>query len=209
MAQNTNPTTDKFGIPLNGAKLGILQPKMQYRFRVELFDFGDGGSTLALTQNVQSCTRPQIEYEPIEVHSYVSKSYYAGKHTWSEVNLVLRDDITNAVVSKVGQQVQKQLNHFEQTSTVAGVNYKFNMQIQMLDGTNNDELEVWVLEGCFLQGVKYGDVDYTVSDYVTVELTVRYDNATHIVGPNSNDGTTVGGDPFPNNPSGTGGTVIS
>jgi len=198
----------KFGVPLNGQRLGILQPKISHRFRVVFSNFGDGTGLYELTQNVMSVTRPSIEHEVVTVDAYVSKAYYAGKHEWSTVEIMLRDDITNSVVAKVGQQIQKQMNHHEQTSAVAGVNYKFDVEIHALDGTNNEELESWKLESCFLSNTKYGDVDYASSDPVTVTLTIRCDNATHLAGPNTNDGTTAGGDPFPNTPSPTGGTTV-
>jgi hypothetical protein len=42
-----------------------------------------------------------------------------------------------------------------------------------------------------------------------IQMTIRFDNATLLSGPNDNEGTTVGGDPFPNILSGfTGGTSV-
>jgi len=39
-------------------------------------------------------------------------------------------------------------------------------------------------------------------------LSVRYDNATNVAGPNTNLGTTVGGNIFPLTPSPGGGTTV-
>ena len=126
-----------------------------------------------------SATRPKINHEEVPIHSYNSVAYMQGKHTWESVNLTLRDDINNNISKLVGQQVQKQLNHFEQTSAVSGSVYKFNTKIEILDGTNDTELEQWDLEGCFLQNVDYSDGDYAVSEPVQVILTLKYDNAIH------------------------------
>lgn len=198
----------KFGIPLDGNKLGILQPKQKYRFRVVWQNFGENNGLREMTANVVTCTRPKITYNEVQLDSYNSVAWIQGKHTFEMLEITLRDDITNSVVSSVGAQVQKQMNHFEQTSAVAGINYKFAMEIHSLDGTNNDQLESWVLDGCWIQGAAYGDHDYASGDPVMVTLTIRFDNATQVAGPNTNDGTTVGGNPYPDIASPTGGTTF-
>lgn len=200
----------RFGVPLDGERLGMLQPKLKYRFRVLFENFGNNQSLRELTASVQSVTRPNINYQEIEVHSYNSRAYFAGKHEWQTISVVLRDDINNAVNSAVGAQIQKQMNHFEQVGPVSGANYKFGMQIHSLDGTSGEALEIWELTGCFLTTVNNQNFDYTAStEMMTVDLTIRYDNAVLIAGPNNNEGNVVGGDPFPNLLTGfTGGSTI-
>lgn len=201
-------TLSKFGVPLDGNKLGILHPKQKYRFRVIWQNFGENNGLREMTANVVSCTRPTVKYNEITLHSYNSVAYIQGKHEFDSIEVVLRDDITNSVVSSVGAQIQKQMNHYEQTSAVAGINYKFTMEIHSLDGTDNEQLESWMLEGCFLTNVKYSDGQYESGDAQDVTLSIRFDNATQIAGPNTNDGTTIGGNPFPNIASPTGGTTF-
>ena len=200
----------KFGVPLDGNKLGILQPKLAYRFRIVFQNFGTNQNLRELTSSVQSVGRPQVQYQEAEVHSYNSVAYVMGKHAWQPIEIMVRDDITNAVTSAVSSQVQRQLNHFEQIGPVAGTNYKFGMQIHTLDGGNGEELESWQLDGCWLTNVTNGDFNYeTGADFMRITMSVRYDNATLLSGPNDNDGTTVAGDPFPNILDGyTGGTTV-
>jgi len=200
----------KFGVPLDGNKLGILQPKLAYRFRIVFQNFGTNQNLRELTSSVQSVGRPSVTYEEAQVHAYNSRAYVMGKHEWQAIELVVRDDITNAVTSAVSSQVQRQLNHFEQIGPVAGTNYKFGMQIHTLDGTNAEELESWQLDGCFLETVENNEFNYTdTAGHMLINMSIQYDNATLLSGPNDNDGTTVGGDPFPNLDSGfTGGTSI-
>ena len=162
-----------------------------------------------MTANVMTCTRPKITYEEVKLDSYNSVAWIQGKHSFEPIEIKLRDDITNAVISSVGAQVQKQMNHFEQTSAVAGINYKFSMEIHSLDGTDNEQLESWVLEGCWITSAQYGDGDYASNEAQEVTLSIRYDNATNVSGPNTNNGTTVGGDPYPNIASPTGGTTFA
>ena len=199
----------KFGVPLGGQKLGMLHPKQQHKFRVVLFNFGFGADTQVLTQEVKNATRPTLSHSTPEVHSYNTRAYIAGKHEWETVDFTFYDDITNGVVSSIGSQVQRQMNHFEQTSAVAGVNYKFSAEVHTLDGTNAGELESWRLVGCFISNVDYPEGDYEADEANTVTMTIRYDEACHLQGSNTNGGTTVSGNPFPNIPSPGGGTTIA
>jgi len=199
----------KFGIPLDGNKLGILHPKQKYRFRVVWQNFGENNGLREMTANVMTVSRPKITYEDIKIDSYNSVAWIMGKHSFEPIEIKLRDDITNSVISSVGAQVQKQMNHFEQTSAVAGINYKFSMEIHSLDGTNNEQLESWVLDGCFIASATYGEGDYSAGEPQEVTLSIRFDNATNVSGPNTNDGTTIGGNPYPDIASPTGGTTFA
>lgn len=173
-------TLQNFGVPLGGGagRGGILMPKPKHRFRVRVINFGPIAGGLELTQQVVSVSRPTVQQDPVQVHSYNSLAYYAGKHQWNSIELTVRDDVTNAVAKLVGHQEQKQMNHIEQTSAFAGSNYKFEAYIETLDGGNDGMLEQWYLEGCFLESINYGEFDYSTADAMTIQMTVRYDNAT-------------------------------
>ena len=173
-------TLMKFGVPLGGdaGRGGLLMPKLKYRFRVRFINFGPIAGGLELTQQVMSMGKPSISYESVQLDAYNSKAYVHGKHTWESVQCTLRDDITNSMSRLVGHQVQKQVNHFEQTAFAAGQNYKFTTLTEVMDGGNDTVLEQWTLEGCFLENVAWGDLDYAASEPQTIQLTIRYDNAT-------------------------------
>jgi hypothetical protein len=195
----TTNTKSRFGVPLTGATgSGILAPKLKYRFRVSfLNNFGGAAETKTLTQNIQSVGRPTMTAEEVEVHSYNSRVYIQGKHSWGTIDVAIRDDITNSVSKLVGAQVQRQINHFQQTTPAAANDFKFDMQIEVLDGVNAGSTEVWFLEGCFLTNVAYGDHEYSGNDVQTITMTVRFDNALHFQGDNSVNGRVRGGNPFP------------
>lgn len=173
-------TLSKFGVPLGGGsgRGGLLQLKYKNRFRIRVVNFGPIAGGLDFTQQVQSAGKPKISHEPIEVHSYNSLAYYAGKHKWESINVTLKDDQTNTVAKMVGHQLQKQMNHLEQTAFAAGINYKFVTIIETMDGGNDTVLESWTLEGCFLENVEFSELEYSESGFQTIALTIRYDNAT-------------------------------
>lgn len=171
-------------VPLGGGngRGGLLQLKYKNRWRVRVINFGPIAGGLDFTQQAQSVTKPKLNQQGIEVHSYNSIAYMAGKHTWDPITISLKDDITNTISRLVGHQVQKQLNHFEQTAFASGINYKFVTIIEVMDGGNDTVLETWTLEGCFLEGVDYQNLDYSESAFQTIDLTVRFDNATQADG---------------------------
>jgi len=173
-------TLSKFGVPLGGGagRGGILQPKAKYRFRVRVINFGPIAGGIELTQQVVSVGKPTVGHESVPVHSYNSVAYYAGKHEWETVTLVVRDDITNTVLRLCAHQIQKQLNHLEQTGFTSGVNYKFTMLIETMDGGNDGVLDTWTLEGCMIENYESTELDYSDSEFQTISMTIRYDNAT-------------------------------
>jgi len=164
-----------------GGNQGLLMPKLQYRFRVLFLNFGVGASTTELTKQVIDINRPTPTFSEITLPVYNSTLYLAGKHSWNELTVNLRDDAQNAVSGLVGQQLQKQLDFVEQASAATGQDYKFQTNIEILDGGNGTAvpqvLETWECYGCFLKTATYGSLNYATSDAVTIQLGIRYDNA--------------------------------
>lgn len=160
---------------------GLLMPKLQYRFRVTLENFGVSNETQELTKQVIDATRPSVQFEQIELPVYNSRVYLAGKHSWQPVNITLRDDVNGNVAKLVGEQLQKQFDFFEQSSAASGIDYKFVQRIEILDGGNGANtptvLETWELYGCYLTSVEYGTLAYANNDPATIVLNIQYDNA--------------------------------
>jgi len=186
-----------FGVPTDGAQ-STLMPKLQYRFRVEFEGLGSGTGGLPLVaSNVISVTRPQLDHEDITLDTYNSKIRLAGKHTWSDVTLVLRDDMDSNVIRALDHQLSKQVNHATQASAKSGADYKFKMSIQTLDGAfdagDAAVLDKWEMVGCFIPTIQYGDLNYTTSDMVQVTATIRYDNASHTIAQSATDELTNAG----------------
>jgi len=180
----------KFTVPLannqSADNQGLLMPKLSYRFRANFINFGVTNQTNELTKQVVDIKRPNVNFTPITLDVYNSKVYLQGKPEWQETTINLRDDSTGAVSKLVGQQVQKQYDFMEQASAAAGINYKFQLTYEMLDGGNGtvmpNVLEAWELDGCFLSQVDWGSMDYKSNDPVQIALTIRFDNAIQTVG---------------------------
>jgi len=160
---------------------GLLMPKLKYRYRVVFENMGVSTPRTELTKQVMTFNRPTINFEEIEVPIYNSRIYLAGRQTWDAVTATFRDDAGGNVSRLVGEQIQKQMDTLEQASASSGIDYKFVTRCEILDGGNGTStpnvLETWELYGCFLQSANYGDLDYASNDPVTIECSIRYDNA--------------------------------
>jgi hypothetical protein len=174
-----------FTVPLStnqsASSQGLLMPKLKFRFRVTFLNLGVTQPSTELTKQVMDFKRPSVSFDPIEIPIYNSKVYLAGKPTWAEVTCQLRDDSGGEVSKRVGEQMQKQYDFFEQSSASSGIDYKFTTVLEILDGGNGTNtpniLETWELYGCYLSTTDYNNVDYNTNDPVTIGLTIRYDNA--------------------------------
>ena len=176
----------KITVPLasdaSNSTQGLLMPKLQYRFRVSLENFGvSAGEVTELTKQVVDVTRPNVSFETMTVDVYNSRVYLAGKHTWEAITLTLRDDATGAVQKLVGEQLQRQFDFMEQSSAASGIDYKFVTRIEILDGGNGangaNVIDRFQLVGCYIESANYNSLAYATNEAVTTTLSIRYDNA--------------------------------
>lgn len=176
---------NKFTVPLatnqSASAQGLLMPKLKYRFRAVFENFGVSTDRVELTKQVESISRPNLNMNPFTIDVYNSKVNLVGKPSWEAVTITLRDDAGGNVSKLVGEQIQKQFDFAEQSSAASGIDYKFVLKFEMLDGGNGanqpNVLETWELYGALLSTVNYGDMSYGESAPVTIQLSVMYDNA--------------------------------
>lgn len=175
----------RFTVPLasdqSAQNQGLLMPKLKYRFRVIFENFGETADRTELTKQVVSAARPEITFDEITLDVYNSKIKLAGKPSWSDISITIRDDALGTVSRMIGEQLQRQFDFFEQSSAQAGIVYKFTTKIEMLDGGNGADtpipLETWELYGCYLTSVNYNDLNYSESAAVEITMNIKYDNA--------------------------------
>jgi hypothetical protein len=196
-------TLNKFTVPLasnqSASHQGTLMPKLKYRFRVSLENFGVNGSTTEITKMVVDFTRPTVNFEEIKLDTYNSTIKMAGRHNWADATLNVRDDSSGLVTKLVGEQLQKQFDFFEMSSAASAIDYKFTTRVEMLDGGNGAftpaVLETWELYGCYLKSVNYNNVAYSENADARIAMTITFDNAQQIgqgTGVGTNVGRTIG-----------------
>ena len=183
---------NRFTVPLSATQAastqGLLMPKLKYRFRVTLDQFGVAGTpSTELTKQVMNVTRPEITFTEIPLSVYNSTVKIAGRHSFADAKLTVRDDASGVVTRKVGEQLQKQFDFFEQSGAASGIDYKFRMRVEILDGGNGAfepvTLESFEFLGCWIKGATYQGGDYTSNDPMDISLTVCYDNAIQLEAP--------------------------
>ncbi len=183
---------NRFTVPLSGTQAattqGMLMPKLKYRFRVTLDQFGIAGTpTTELTKQVMNVTRPDVSFDEVKLPVYNSTVKILGRHTWQDAKLTLRDDASGVVTRKVGEQLQKQFDFFEQSGAASAVDYKFRMRVEILDGGNGAyepiTLESFEYLGCWVKQATYQQGDYSSSDPMDIALTICYDNAIQLETP--------------------------
>jgi K+/H+ antiporter YhaU regulatory subunit KhtT len=175
----------KFTVPLatdqSASAQGLLMPKLKFRFRASFDGFGVSQPKVELTKQVIDIKRPSVNFNPFPIDVYNSKVYLQGKPEWAETSVNLRDDAAGNVAKLVGEQIQKQFDFMEQSSAASGIDYKFILRYEVLDGGNGANeptvLETWEMYGCQISQVDYGDMNYGTNDPVTIALTIRFDNA--------------------------------
>jgi hypothetical protein len=176
---------NKFTVPLatnqSASAQGLLMPKLKYRFRAVFENFGVSTDRVELTKQVEGISRPNLNMNPFTIDVYNSKVNLVGKPTWEAVTVTLRDDAGGNVSKLVGEQIQKQFDFAEQSSAASGIDYKFVLKFEMLDGGNGANtpniLETWELYGALLATVNYGEMAYSEQSPATIVLSIMYDNA--------------------------------
>jgi hypothetical protein len=172
-------------VGIAGVGNGVLQPKAKNRWRVIFTGLGGvSGSNASipndLSLQVITAARPSLSYEEVQLDRYNSRVYVAGKHTFEPCALTVEDDVTNRATNAIQTQLEMQQRLIGATgpwlnAAATAFSYKFGMQLEMLDG-NEAVTEAWKYEGCFLQAVNWGDLDYATGERVVIDLTVRYDH---------------------------------
>lgn len=177
-------------VGIAGVGNGVLHPKHKNRWRALFTGLGgilgsNSGVPNDLSLQVITATRPSLSYEEVQLDRYNSRVYVAGKHTFEPCTLTVEDDVTNRAANAIQTQLEKQQRLIGATgpwlnSEATAFTYKFGMMLEMLDG-NEAVVESWKYEGCFLQAVDWGDVDYSTGEKMTINLTVRFDHARQVL----------------------------
>lgn len=168
-------------VPTQDGNELTLMPKLQNRFRV-LFNFSS--NTSVITGNVKSVQRPTLTFDEVTLDVYNSRIKIPGKHSWNDIELTLRDDISSEAVKALEAQVNRQIDMATQSRSRAASAFKFTTVIDTLDGTNGTEpgvLDRWELVGSHISSINYGNNDYSSSETVDIAVTLRYDSARHII----------------------------
>jgi hypothetical protein len=143
------------------------EPKRKFRWILQI----DGVDAFVL----KTASRPQITFDETVIDYINTKRYVAGKATFSPMNITMNDPIAPSAAQKVMTWVR--LCYESLTGRMGyAVQYKKDISLKLLD-PQGAVVELWDLNGAWVQDSNFGDLDYSTSDNVELSCVIRYDNA--------------------------------
>ena len=144
------------------------EPKRQNRFILRF------PSSLGINEwFVESASRPAIKINSTEIQFLNTSTFVAGRFNWDPISVKFRDPIGPSAAQALMEWVRL---HAESVTGRMGyaAGYKKDIDLEMLDPTGV-AVEKWILQGCFLTDVKFGDLGYDKTDIMTIDATLRPD----------------------------------
>jgi hypothetical protein len=130
---------------------------------------------------VKLAARPNISIEETEINFLNGKVFIPGKGTWETITVTYYDVSTGgAGLDNTGlwswlANVYNFMNPTMLTQNSRRECYAGEGICTLYDGCGN-RLEQWKLFDAWPQAVNFGELDYSSSEEVTIEVTVRYAN---------------------------------
>jgi hypothetical protein len=137
-----------------------VMPKTTNRFRLLFEGFGSNGNNMRLTEMVVKCSCPSIDFS-MDLRQFGLMLNY---DKWSDIKLVLRDDVCNVVHDEVTTQVHNQLKD---------QNISFGIKMQSMDGADLILNETSLLK-CRIRKYASNDWDYSSAKPKTITLLISY-----------------------------------
>ena len=156
-----------------------LEPKRSYRFRLKSQDGIGLGTGNGIWWNAKKVDKPSFSVSSNKYRLVNHEINVPGIVSWNPINIEIADvkeevDTLVKHLSGIGYNPKK-LESDTGIAKSTGGNL-LGLEIQQLGG-DGKPLDVWKLEGAFISEVRFGSLDYTSDEIVTISLTVTYDHA--------------------------------
>lgn len=149
------------------------EPKRKNRFIVRF------PSTLGINEwYVTSAARPSVKINPVKINFLNTATYVAGIFEWNEIKVTFKDPIGPSASQALMEWFRL---HAESVTGRMGyaAGYKKNVDLEMLDPTGV-VVEKWILVGCFLTDLNFGDLDYSRDDLASIDCSLRMDRCIQV-----------------------------
>ena len=142
-----------------------FEPKVQNRYIMQL----DGVPSYL----IKKITRPKLTQEKKKIDHINLQRYIKGKSVWDELDLELYDPIVPSGAQAVMEWVR--LHHESVTGRDGYAEfYKKDIIINVL-GPVGDKVEEWILKGCQITSVEFGEMKWETDDPVSISLKIQPD----------------------------------
>lgn len=122
---------------------------------------------------VESGKRPSIDQNATEIQFMNTSTWVLGRYTWKEMQIVFRD----AIGPSTSQALMEWVRLESETATGRqgyASGYKRDIELELLDPTGAC-VQKWILVGCFLTNVDFGDLTYSDDKLANITATLRPD----------------------------------
>jgi hypothetical protein len=155
--------------------------KRKYRWTFELKPYCTSAIPEAF---VKVASRPNLTIEETEINYLHGKMWIPGKATWETITVTYYDIGNTQGIANLYSWLAgiydftdpKALKQTSRKGDAGNAGYAGTGTLKLFDGCGV-EMEKWTLEGVWPQAINFGELDYSSSEEVTVELTLRYHNA--------------------------------
>ncbi len=147
--------------------------KQKFRWLFKIYNISaDGVDALPPSK----ASRPGLSFKTMEIQHLNETIYRPIKPEWKPINLTLYDLKKNK--HPVFEWLKKQYDPqndgaWQQPSTAFIIP---QATLEMLDGCGSI-IETWALENVWPESIEFGELDMASSEYLTCELSLRYDRA--------------------------------
>jgi hypothetical protein len=139
---------------------------------------------------VKIAARPNISIEETEINFLNGKMWIPGKASWETLTVTYYD--VGGADSGIGTLFQWLATTFNfldpvglhQSSFQGSPNsqgYAARAELKLYDGCG-DTMETWIMDHMWPQAINFGELDYSSSEEVTIELTLRFSTCQYIPG---------------------------
>ena len=150
-----------------------FEPKRKNRFILRF------PSSLGINEwYVTSTSRPKAKINTTEIPFLNTSTYVAGRFTWEEISVQFKDPIGTSASQALMEWFRL---HAESVTGRMGyaAGYKKDVELEMLDPTGV-VVEKWILQGCFLSNLNFGDLNYSQDELATIDAGLRMDRCIQV-----------------------------
>lgn len=163
-----------------------LEIRRKHRWVFESLGRGTGVFSQAELLVLQSASRPSFKFEEAEMHHNQEVARFAGKQDWDPVTMTWYDVEQNPDVSRGIYHWIETVVNMHSLVVAHPRFYKKSASLALTDGAGQTT-EVWSMMGTWPAASNWQELDYTSTDLLTMEVTMRYDRAVR----SRSDGTCI------------------
>jgi hypothetical protein len=153
-----------------------VEIRRKHRWVFETLGRGQGSFEQSELLVLQSASRPSFKFEEPEMHHNQEVARFAGKQDWEPVTLVWYDEEQQPDLSAGLYKWIETVVNMHSIKVAHPRNYKRTASLLMLDGTGQTT-EKWTMLGTWPSACNWQELDYTSTDLMTIEATMRFDRA--------------------------------